>query len=187
MKRVLMVAFHYPPFVGGSGIQRTLKFSSYLPSYGWLPIVLSANPLAYVQFGNDQVHEIPKNVSVTRAFALDTARHLAIHGFYPRWLALPDRWVSWWLGAVPAGLHLLRKYRPEVIWSTYPIATAHLIGLTLHCLTGVPWVADFRDSMTEEHYPPDSLTRQTYRWIERQAVIRSSRLVFTAHSVGIVH
>jgi len=33
MKRILMIAFHYPPLRGSSGIQRTLKFSRYLPEY----------------------------------------------------------------------------------------------------------------------------------------------------------
>jgi hypothetical protein len=46
VKRVLMIAFHYPPMHGSSGIQRTLKFSQYLPRSGWEPIILSAHPRA---------------------------------------------------------------------------------------------------------------------------------------------
>ena len=42
MRKLLMVAFHYPPIRGSSGVQRTLKFSRYLPSLGWQPIVLGA-------------------------------------------------------------------------------------------------------------------------------------------------
>ena len=182
MNKVLMIAFHYPPYCGGSGIQRTLKFSRYLPDHGWQPIILTASPRAYSQVGYDQVNEIPAGVSVTRAFALDTTQHLSIRGSYLRWMALPDRWISWWLGAVPGGLRVLRKYRPDLIWSTYPIATAHLIGLTLHRLTGSPWIADFRDSMTEDNYPRDPLTRRSYLWIEKQAIRHSSRLVFTTSS-----
>ncbi len=182
MKTILMIAFHYPPFRGGSGIQRTLKFSRYLPDHGWQPIILTAHPRAYPQSGPDQLSDIPAGVSVRQAFALDAARHLSLRGAYWRWIALPDRWVSWWLGAVPAGLSLIRKYQPDIIWSTYPIATAHLIGLTLHRLTGIPWIADFRDSMTEENYPREVLTRRSYQWIERQTIRYSSRLIFTAQS-----
>jgi len=69
----------------------------------------------------------------------------------------------------PAGLRLVRRYRPEVLWSTYPIATAHWVGLTLQRLTGLPWVADFRDAMTEDHYPPDPRTRAVCRRIERKS------------------
>lgn len=169
-KRVLMIAYHYPPMRGSSGIQRTLKFSQYLPQCGWCPVVLSAHPRAYVNPGDDQMGDIPANVPVHRAFALDTARHLAFRGRYAGFLALPDRWVSWCLGAIPAGLHLIRRHRPAVIWSTYPIASAHLVGLALCRLTGLPWVADLRDPMTDVSYPENPLTRKVYLWIERQTI-----------------
>lgn len=178
VKRVLMVAFHYPPLRGSSGIQRTLKFSKYLPEFGWEPIVLTAHQRAYSSLGNDQINEISKQISY-RAFALDTSRHLSFKGRYPGFLSLPDRWVSWWLGAVPLGLYLIKKYQPDIIWSTYPIATAHLIGHSLSRLTGIPWVSDFRDPMVDEVYPFDPLTRRTHLWIERKAVNRSSRIVLT--------
>ncbi len=182
MPKILMVAFHYPPFRGGSGVHRTLKFSHYLPQYGWLPMVLSAHPRAYPQVGEEQIQQIPSDVVVERAFALDASRHLAIGGRYTRLTALPDPWSSWWLGAVWAGLKLIHRHRPAVLWSTYPIATAHLIGLTLHRLSGIPWVADFRDSMTEANYPRDYWSRRSYLWIEKQAVRYASRLIFTAPS-----
>jgi glycosyltransferase involved in cell wall biosynthesis len=179
VKRVLMIAFHFPPLRGSSGIQRTLKFAQYLLGHGWNPIVLSAHPRAFVNAGDDQLRDIPAEVPVHRAFALDTSRHLSIRGRYPGMLALPDRWATWCLGAVPAGLRLTRRYRPDVIWSTYPIASAHLIGLLLHRLTGIPWVADLRDPMTDEGYPSNPLTRRVYAWIERQTVARCSVAVCT--------
>jgi glycosyltransferase involved in cell wall biosynthesis len=182
MKKVLMVAFHYPPYEGGSGVHRTLKFSRYLPEHGWQPIVLSAQPKAYPKIGEEQLRQIPPDIIVKRAFALDTARHLSIGGRYLRFMALPDHWISWWFDAVRTGLSLVRRHRPDILWSTYPIATAHLIGLTLHRLTGLPWFADFRDSMTEDNYPRDPLTRRSYLWIERKTVKYASRLIFTAPS-----
>jgi glycosyltransferase involved in cell wall biosynthesis len=182
MKKVLMVAFHYPPYEGGSGVHRTLKFSRYLPDHGWQPIVLSAHPRAYPHVGMEDLADIPSEVVVKRAFALDTARHVSLGGRYLRVTALPDQWVSWWWPAVLAGLNLIRKYRPSIVWSTYPIATAHLIGLTLQRLTGIPWIADFRDSMTEDDYPRDALARRSYQWIERKTVKFCARLVFTAPS-----
>jgi len=182
MKNVLMIAFHYPPFSGGSGVHRTLKFSRYLPQFGWRPIILTAHARAYSQTGSHQLQEIPSDVLVKRAFALDTSRHLSFRGSYVKVLALPDRWVTWLAGAVPLGLYLIKKYKPLAIWSTYPIATAHIIGFVLKKMTGLPWVADFRDSMTEENYPRDHVTRQYYQWIERKTLSLSTRSIFTAPS-----
>ncbi len=182
VKRALLIAYHYPPAKGSSGIQRTLSFSRYLRENAWEPIVLSAHHRAYPETSNDQLSDIPENVELKRAFALDTARHLSFRGKYVSLLAYPDRWIAWWFGSIIPALRLIRRYRPSVIWSTYPIATAHLIGLTIHRITGIPWVADFRDSMTEEHYPPDRSRRRVCQWIERRVVSRAAMSVFTAPS-----
>jgi hypothetical protein len=177
-RRVLMVAFHFPPMAGSSGIQRSLRFVQHLPSQGWDPIVLSAHPRAYDRTASDLSDQVPANVPVHRAFALDTARHLALGGRYPGALARPDRWSSWRLGAVPAGLALIRRHRPDVIWSTYPIATAHRIALTLHKLSNVPLVMDFRDPMAQQGYPADPQTWRSFNRIEQEAVRYASKLVF---------
>lgn len=104
---------------------------------------------------------------------------MAFRGSFPSILAQPDRWVSWWFGAVPSGLQLIRKHRPAVIWSTYPIATAHLIGYTLHRLTGIPWVADFRDPVSTADVGPSALTTRTRQWVERRTIASAARSVFT--------
>jgi glycosyltransferase involved in cell wall biosynthesis len=181
-RSVLMIAFHYPPCAGGSGIHRTTAFCRHLPEHGWRPIVLTASPGAYGRLNGAPPRGPDSPAVVVRALALDTARHLALLGRYPGWLALPDRWVSWVLSGIPAGLRAVRRHRPAVIWSTYPIASAHLIGVALHRLTGLPWVADFRDSMSEAGYPRDPAVRRLHRWIERAAVRHAAHLVFTAPS-----
>ena len=182
MKQILMVAYHFPPIRVSSGIQRTLKFATYLLDYGWNAHVLTVTPNVYEKISDDQLHEIPPRVTVERAFALDSARHLSIKGRYLGWLALPDRWVSWCIAGTLYGLRMVYRYRPKVIWSTYPIATAHLLGLVLHKLTALPWVADFRDSMTEDEYPVDLVQRKVYRWIEQKTVKHCCRAVFTTPS-----
>lgn len=180
VKRVLMVAYHFPPMSVSSGIQRTLRFAQYLPECNWEPIVLSAHPRVYSGVSQASLAEVPPQLQVHRAFALDTARHLSLRGAYPQLLALPDRWSSWWLGAVPVGLGLIRKLKPDVLWSTYPIATAHLIGWTLHRLTGIRWVADFRDPMAQDGYPDNPQAHRAFEWIEYQTLKHAERSVFTA-------
>lgn len=181
-KRVLLIAFHFPPEAISSGIQRTLSFFKHLGKYGWEPMVLSAHPRVYRQQNPSQLSSLPPGQVVRRAFALDTKHHMGIKGRYLGLLALPDRWVSWFFGAVPAGLSLIRAHRPQVIWSTFPISTAHLIALALHRLTGLPWVADFRDPMIQPSYPSAGMQRRVYQWIERQTIHHCQAAVFTTHS-----
>jgi glycosyltransferase involved in cell wall biosynthesis len=190
MKKILMVVFHYPPLHGSSGIHRTLNFSRYLPEHGWQPLVLTVRATAYPNVSAGTESRIPAHVSVTRARALDSARHLSIRGFHPKVLALPDRWVTWWPTGVISGMRLIREHRPDLIWSTFPIATAHMIALTLHRRSGIPWVADFRDPMTEkdpvtgEEFPSDPAVRRVNGWIERPAVRQCVRAVFTTQGAA---
>ncbi|MBK7365435.1 MAG: glycosyltransferase [Nitrosomonas sp.] len=174
-----MIAYHFPPLQGSSGIQRTLRFAQHLPQFGWQPIILTANTKAYENVNSAQLSEVIDQVSVYRSFALDTARHLSILKRYPRILAVPDRWITWWLGSIPKGLYLIRTLKPDVIWSTFPIATAHLIGYTLSRITGLPWVTDFRDPMVQPDYPPNPLVYRSYQWIEQQAIRYSAHTIVT--------
>jgi glycosyltransferase involved in cell wall biosynthesis len=180
--RLLLVAYHFPPQSGSSGLLRSQKFCRYLPESGWRPVVLTVSTMAYETVELDKCPGDSEDPPVLRAFALDAKRHLSLGGFYPSWLALPDRWVSWVLGALPTGLRAIRKYKIDIIFTTFPICTAVLIGLILHCLSGRPWVLDLRDSMTEDHYPREPVRRRLWRWIERQAMRRAARVIFTAES-----
>lgn len=178
-KRVLMIAYHFPPLAGSSGIQRTLRFVQHLPTFGWQPIVLSADPRAYERVSDDLTADIPPSTPVCRAFALDTARHLSLGGRYVGAWARPDRWVSWRFDAVRQGLRLIREHRPQAIWSTYPIATAHLIGAALARRSGLPWIADFRDPMAQDGYPADPRTWASFKRIEETAADSAALSVFS--------
>jgi hypothetical protein len=187
MKRLLMVAFHFPPLAGSSGIQRTLRFVQHLPKFGWEPLVLSADPRAYERTSDDLMAEIPDSIVVRRAFALDTARHLSIAGRYIAAMARPDRWVSWKLAAVKEGMRMIHEFKPQAIWSTYPIATAHLIGAELQKRTGLPWIADFRDPMAQEGYPADLVIHRQFREIEANAVRHAALSFFTTPGAARIY
>ena len=189
-RRVLMIAYHFPPLQGGSGVLRTLGFARHLPEAGWQPLVLSASAGAYAQKGQLEAGDC--QLTVRRSVALDAARHLSLRGRYPACLALPDRWSSWWLSAVPAGMAMIRRHRPDAIWSTYPIATAHLIGLTLQKLSGLPWIADQRDPMLDDSdpqapYPPHPRVHRLHGWIEQRIAARSAAIVCTTPGAIAAH
>jgi glycosyltransferase involved in cell wall biosynthesis len=182
MKRLLMIAYHFPPLAGSSGIQRTLRFVQHLPRHSWQPLVLSVTPGAYERVSDDLMDAIPRGTVVRRAFTLDAARHLAIRGRYPGALARPDRWASWKYDGVRQGLKLIREHRPDAIWSTYPIATAHVIAAELQRRTGLPWIADFRDPMAQDDYPPDPRVWAQFKAIEEQAAAAARWCTFTTPS-----
>ena len=177
--RVLMIAYHFPPHSGTSGVQRALRFSSYLPDFGWEPIVLTADPRVYDHRSPDLLSDVRSDLRVIRAPALDTRKHVAIGGRYPGFLARPDRWHWWRFAAIPMGLAAVRRYRPAAIWSTYPIPTAHSIGCAVARMTGLPLIADFRDPMAQDDYPEDPATWRSFARIEERTVRRAARSVFT--------
>lgn len=178
-KKVLMVAFHLPPSAASSGHLRPLGFARYLPSFGWSSIGLSASVRAYSHTDPTSDSLIPENFPVHRAFALDARRHFGIRGKYPPILAQPDRWAAWWPAAVYVGLRLIRRHKVQAIWSTYPIMTAHCVAHTLSRLSGLPWIADFRDPVTSSVAERDRLTGSTQiRW-ERRVLSRANYSVFT--------
>ncbi|WP_102797920.1 glycosyltransferase [Bowmanella denitrificans] len=179
-KRVLYIAFHFPPIQTSSGVHRTLAFSRHLAEQDWHVRVLTVDNQAYEQQNETQLKFIPDNVSVVRAFARDTARHFSFKGRYLASMAVPDRWQSWIFGGVWAGLKQIWRLRPDVIVSTYPIASAHFIGYFLHKLTGVPWVADFRDPMLQDGYPSQPAIRRAFAWIEKKAVKHCKHIIFTS-------
>lgn len=178
-KRVIITGFHFPPSAVSSGHLRLLAFAKYLPEFGWEPVVLSATRGAYPQVDPNSVQSIPETCPVHRAFALDSKRHLGLFGKYPAVFAQPDRWVSWWPSAVFLGLQLIRRYRAQAIWSTYPIMTNHCVAYALNRLTGIPWIADFRDPVVDSVVGMDPMTvKSQTRW-ERRVVSRAARSVFT--------
>lgn len=66
-KKVLMIAYIYPP-LGGSGVQRTLKFSKYLPQFGWQPLVVCGDDPEIFATGTDDslLADIPPEAYILR-------------------------------------------------------------------------------------------------------------------------
>jgi glycosyltransferase involved in cell wall biosynthesis len=183
-KRVLIVAYHFPPIQGSSGVHRTLAFAKFLREFGWDATVLSVAPRAYESYRDENFAMVPPHVDVVRAPAWDTARHFSLRGWYPRLLALPDRWRSWIIPGTRAGRRIVREQRPAALLSTFPIASAHEIGLRLHRATGLRWVADFRDPMAQDGYPTDPTVWRSYARIEKQVFEHAARITVTTQGTA---
>lgn len=181
-RRVLFVSYYFPPS-GGPGVQRSLKFTKYLPQYGWQPTVLTVAPehASYPDLDPDLSDEVPPSVDVERTYAWDPyalyARILQKRkedvvsvGFLgeasmnlrqriARWIRanvfLPDARVGWVPFAVKRGDDLLRRQRFDAILTTGPPHSTHLVGAVLAQRHSIPWVADFRDPWTEIDYYAD--------------------------------
>lgn len=187
-KKVLMIAFHFPPQAGSSGVQRTLNFVRHLPKHGWQPTVLTAVESAYETTRDDLLKTLPSETRIRRAFALDTARHLSIAGKYLRLMAIPDRWISWSFFGILKGRQLVNNERPDIIWSTYPLATANLIAAQLAKKYQIPWVADFRDPMIiNDTCPSDPLERWAKQHIEGITMRQATCCVFTTPQAAELH
>jgi len=176
MKKVLVISYYFPP-LGGAGVQRVVKFVKYLPQLGWEPLVLTVKNIRYPAYDSSLLEEIPKDTKIFRSGSFDPLRVLYLikkpfgrskknsTGFeknsglkskFSKFILIPDNKVGWFFFAVRKGLRIAKKNKIDLIFSTSPPPTAHLVGLFLKKWLKIPWVADFRDSWEtslEEKHP----------------------------------
>ncbi len=174
-----MVAFHYPP-CQSAGTHRTEKFAQYLKEFGWDVVVLTVPERLFTQKSDVQYNE--NALYVKRTYAFDAAKTLSFKGKYLGITCIPDRWWSWALSGIPAGKKLIEKYKPDVIWSTYPISTAHYIAYKLHQHSGLPWIADYRDPLQCRYDPSVVKYSRLSKYIEKLTIENCARAVFTTNN-----
>lgn len=160
--RLLIVSYYFPPAAGG-GVQRVLKFAKYLPEFGVEVDVLTPDDPQWLD--SDGGLDVPEGTTVHRSKyygpppgkprdilhgkrGLD--RVMTILKLQPRRVLLPDLHAGWALSAVPAGKRIVRDRKIDVVMSTSPPETDHVIGRRVSKAMGVPWVADMRDSWLNE-------------------------------------
>jgi glycosyltransferase involved in cell wall biosynthesis len=186
-RRVLVLAYYFPP-VGGAGVQRSLKFVKYLAELGWDATVVSTRSRAYGVWDASLLTEVPPTTRVVRTAALPVARYLAFALYRLRltrlrsFLLWPDGGLGWAPFALVAALRAARRDRPEVLFSTSAPYGGHLVALLVSRLTGLPWVADFRDEWTANPHlggQPRALARLSER-AERAITQRATRVTVAA-------
>ena len=155
----LLVSFYFPP-AGGGGVQRPLKLAQYLPTMGIETHVLAPDDPRWLH--RDESLRMPSQAWVHRA------RYVGVSGGKPsevlagthgleravtharlqlRRLVVPDENATWAITAIPAGIRLVREHGIDVVVSTSPPGSTHLIAAAIARATGIRWVADLRDSL----------------------------------------
>jgi glycosyltransferase involved in cell wall biosynthesis len=201
--RLLLIAFYFPP-AGGGGVQRTLKFCRHLPEFGVDVDVLAPSDPKWFALDEPLMAEIPAATTVHRtrflgprsSFRGDALRgahglrRAAVHARYAYERALiPDKTLPWAATAVPAAIRIVRRRRVDAIMTTSPPASVHLIGAAVAAATGVPWVADLRDSWLDHpHRSYESRGMRAKRGVERRmartVVRRADALVAVTETIA---
>ena len=73
MKRVLIIAYHFPP-ARSAGIYRPLKFAKYLPDLGWEPVILTVKNYSSEIQDKSLLAELSDNTKIYRAFSIELQR-----------------------------------------------------------------------------------------------------------------
>jgi glycosyltransferase involved in cell wall biosynthesis len=209
--RVLVVAYFFPP-LGGAGVHRPVAWSRFLPERGWDVTVLASAPGGYFVDDETLLRTVPPETEVLRVAAPTAValwrRHLGppllgVVNADPddlrrpssgrirrddalRWFArlafVPDSYRAWVGPAARAGRARIAKGDIDVVLSSSPPESCHLVGEALTRGNGgrrIPWVADFRDPWVGLHYrtPPTPLHGLAHRRMERRVLKSADRVL----------
>ncbi len=208
MKRVLIISYYWPP-TGGSGVQRWVKFAKYLPEEGWQPVIYTPENPEQLAVDTTLAAEIPAETEIvkTRIFEPYSLYRKFLKGsghsreavevnpvnaqnksFVQKaamWvrgnLFRPDPRCLW----IRPSVRFLKKYLEEhpvdLIVSTGPPQSMHIIGMKLARETGLPWIADFRDPWTRifyfKHLAMNPATERWHHRMEKKVLDGAARVV----------
>lgn len=164
-RKLLVVANPYPPMVS-AGTTRVVRFLRHLPEHGWESTVLTAGAKGTAPTPGVPVVRAP--VLMPRLLLRGGRRSTRIN----RWISVPDPYVTWVGPAVSAGLRLLHSEHFDVVLSSSPRPSVHLVAATLSRLSGLPWLADYRDPWSTYQFRayPTKAHRRAHRCLEAWAL-----------------
>lgn len=208
-KRVLIITYYWPPS-GGSGVQRCLKFVKYLRDFGWEPVVYTPENPEMPTKDMSFMADIPAGIEIIKTkiwepysfykiFTGKKQEEKVQHGFVSGkektsvserlaiWIRsnffIPDARKFWVRPSVRYLSQYLEKHPVDVIMTSGPPHSLHLIGLRLHTRFPIPWVADFRDPWTEISYYTDlHLTKMA----DRKHHLLEKKVLLSADAVVVV-
>ena len=186
MKKVLIITYYWPPS-GGGGVMRWLKMSKFFPELGWQPIIYTPeNPDPSIS-DESLVREIHKEIvelktpiwepyDIYRKLTGKKGKDKFKAGFISEassgnWknklsvfirgnFLIPDPRRFWIRPSVKYLSKYIKENQIDLIVSTGPPHSMHLIALGLKKKFDVPWIADFRDPWTDiDFYSKLKLTK----------------------------
>ena len=183
MNKVLLIAYHFPP-LGGGGVFRTLKFTKYLPEFGYQPHVLTVKNPMYRIKDPTLIREIPPSAKVYRTFSFEhiILRAPRLLGINLKWFYVPDENIGWLPSAVRQGEKIIRKANIDIVYATAPIFTSFLIGFLLKRKTGKPLVVDYRDPWTQNVFIeyPSKLHKKIEDKLEKFVLETADHVIVTS-------
>ena len=182
MKKVLLVAYQYPP-LGGVGVFRTLKFTKYLPKFGYKPYILTVKNPMYPMKDPTLIKEIPHEAKVYRTFSFEhrILRAPRLLNLNLKWFYIPDEHTGWIPFAVHQGEKVIKKEKIDIIYATSPIFTSLLVGYLLKKKTGKPLVVDYRDPWTQNIFIkyPTNFHRKIEEKMEALVLATADNIIVT--------
>lgn len=207
MKKVLIITYYWPPS-GGGGVMRWLKMSKFLPELGWQPIIYTPenpDPSVIDESLLQEIH--PSTVELKTPIwepyniyrkITGKSNHTRFKAGYiseaseGNWknkvsvfirgnLLIPDPRIFWVRPSIQFLSKYLEKNPVDLIISTGPPHSMHLIALGLKKKFKTLWIADFRDPWTGiDFYHKLKLTRwadKKHRTLEREVLINADHVV----------
>lgn len=211
MKRVLIIAYYWPPSAG-SGVQRWLKFAKYLPQNNWQPVIYTPSNPDFSLQDNDLLKEIPSEVEILKtkiwepyhigrallgqkksaanSTGIVSKKEGGLKSYLSNWirgnLFIPDPKVFWVKPSIKYLKEYLSKNPIDAVVSTGTPHSMHLIAKGICKELRLPWVADFRDPMSQldmlKSYHISSFRFKKYLSIE-QSILKSADVVTTTSEV----
>ncbi len=207
MKKVLIITYYWPPS-GGGGVMRWLKMSKFLPELGWQPIIYTPenpDPSVIDESLLKEIHpeiielktpiwepyEVYRKLTGKKSGTKFKAGYISeasegnwksrLSVFIRGNLLIPDPRKFW----IKPSIKYLSKYLNEnpvdLIISTGPPHSMHLIALGLKKKFDIPWIADFRDPWTDiDFYHKLRLTKwadQKHRRLEKKVLEKADHIV----------
>jgi len=172
--KVLIITYYWPP-AGGSGVQRWLKFVKYLRNFNVEPVVYTVDNPNYAIEDETLENQVPASIEIIKKSIKEPNNLLSIFGkeskktsagflnanpgFFGKIAQyiranyfIPDARKFWVKPSVKFLTEYLSKNKIDLIITSGPPHSMHLIGLQLKQKLGLKWMADFRDPWTEIDY-----------------------------------